>query len=462
MNKIGCVFLILTVLAFAGTGCQNKTTSVTKARVEFKNTVEGNFFFIPEGSTAGYTKIDPDSLGNYAYEVELKEPGYFRYVGVNNNFYLVYLTPGARVEIQEGTDGVVFAGDHAAENMFLSKNVYLGAVPEDIPLYSAEWVSLNSEKVNRLIKNLETSGLNPDFIRLQTLKYHCDFYLQRLNGPTNTAMFAPQLKIELADDFYDFMKEIYFSDSSLVQMPKWFNMILGTFEQMEKKGWIEVSPDKYMEIYAKRIKNEKVRSMFLVELLNFTLQKGFADDFPAYLEGVRPYITHPEALKALPALETRYRESREAHKTILRGQVAPEFKAVDVKGKEYTSADFKGREQVLDFWFTGCVPCRAEMPYMEKLADDMKGENIVFISMSVDTGDELMALWRKMVKNKKGAELQLNVPGGFKSDLVKKYLIHGVPRIVIVDEEGKIVDANAKRPSDPKLRMQLEQLTQKI
>lgn len=68
MNKICCVFLILTVLAFAGTGCQDKTESSTKARVEFKNTVEGNFFFIPEGSTAGYTKMEPDSLGNYAYE----------------------------------------------------------------------------------------------------------------------------------------------------------------------------------------------------------------------------------------------------------------------------------------------------------------------------------------------------------------------------------------------------------
>ena len=458
MNKICCVFLILTVLAFAGTGCQDKTTSVTKARVEFRNTVEGNFFFIPEGSTAGYTKMEPDSLGNYIYEVDLKVPGYFRYVGVNKKFYLVYLTPGARMEIQEGAEGVVFAGDNAAENMFLSKNVYLGSVPEDIPLYSAEWERLNTEEVNRLIANLDVSGLNPDFIRLQTLKYHCDFYLQKLNGPANTAMFAPQVKIELSDNFYDFVKEVNFSDSSLVQIPKWFNMVLGTFEQMEKKGWIEVSPDKYMEIYAKRIANEKVRSMFLVELLNFTLQKGYSDDFPSYLEGVRQYITHPEALEALPALEARYQESKETHKTIARGQMAPEFKAVDVKGKEYTSADFKGKVMVLDFWFTGCIPCRAEMPYMEKLADDMQGENIVFISMSVDTGDELMSLWRKMVKDKKGAELQLNVPGGFKSDLVKKYLIHGVPRIVIVDKEGKIVDANAKRPSDPKLRMQLEQL----
>ena len=48
MNKIVCVFLVLTVLAFAGTGCQDKTVPVTKARVEFKNTVEGDFFFQPE------------------------------------------------------------------------------------------------------------------------------------------------------------------------------------------------------------------------------------------------------------------------------------------------------------------------------------------------------------------------------------------------------------------------------
>ena len=63
-----------------------------------------------------------------------------------------------------------------------------------------------------------------------------------------------------------------------------------------------------------------------------------------------------------------------------------------------------------------------------------------------------------MVKDKKGAEYHLNVPDGFKSTLAKSYLIRAVPRIVIIDKEGKIVDAYAKRPSDPKLKMQLEQL----
>ena len=164
------------------------------------------------------------------------------------------------------------------------------------------------------------------------------------------------------------------------------------------------------------------------------------------------------AVAQLPVIEARYQAAREANEAILRGMPAPEFKAVDVKGKEYSSSDFKGKVQVLDFWFTGCVPCRAEMPYMEKLADELEGLPIVFVSMSLDTGNELVGLWKQMVKDKKGAEYHLNVPDGFKSTLAKSYLIRAVPRIVIIDKEDKIVDAYAKRPSDPKLKMQLEQL----
>lgn len=221
---------------------------------------------------------------------------------------------------------------------------------------------------------------------------------------------------------------------------------------------IEVSPDKYMEIYAGRIENDKVRSLFLINLLNFTLDKGYSDELPTYVMNVRRLITDTAAIAQLPAIEARYQQAREANKSILRGMPAPEFKAVDINGKEYTSDQFKGKMQVLDFWFTGCVPCRAEMPYMEKLAEEMKGMPVVFASMSLDVGDELIGLWKQMIQDKKGAEYRLNVPGGFKSDLVKAYLIHSVPRIVIIDKEGKIVDAYAKRPSDPKLKMQLLEL----
>ena len=316
---------------------------------------------------------------------------------------------------------------------------------------------MNGEGVERVIGELRESGLPQEFVRQQELKYRYGFYNQLLEGPALMAMFMNK-NVRLPDDYYDFLKDLKFDDPLITRVPKWFQTMLAAFERMEKEGMLEVSPDNFMEIYGKRIEDEKVRSLFLVNLLDFTLQKGYSDQFPNYMMSVRRLITDSMAVAQLPVIEARYQAAREANEAILRGMPAPEFKAVDVKGKEYSSSDFKGKVQVLDFWFTGCVPCRAEMPYMEKLADELEGLPIVFVSMSLDTGNELVGLWKQMVKDKKGAEYHLNVPDGFKSTLAKSYLIRAVPRIVIIDKEGKIVDAYAKRPSDPKLKMQLEQL----
>ena len=449
-----CMLLMILVLAFAGTGCQKAKTN--EAKVVFQVSNEGNFYFQPEGY-AGYEQVVPDSLGNAVFTVELKEPGYYQYTSTKQGFYSVYLAPGTQMEICEDANGVTFKGDFAAENTFLAENRFTGVVPKEIPSYSEKWVKINQDGLSCLLEKLNKSGFSPEFIRQQTLKYQYDFYRQLLEGPDMMAMFM-KVNIDLPDNYYDFLKGLKFDDPLIIRLPKWFYTMLAAFERMEKEGMIEVSPDKYMEIYAERIENEQVRSSFLVNLLNFTLDKGYSDELPAYVMNVRRLITDTAAIKQLSAIEARYQQAREANKSILRGMPAPEFKAVDVKGKEYTSDQFKGKVQVLDFWFTGCVPCRAEMPYMEKLADEMEGMPIVFASMSLDTGDELVGLWKQMVQDKKGVEYHLNVPGGFKSDLAKAYLIRAVPRIVIIDKDGKIVDAYAKRPSDPKLKMQLLEL----
>ena len=448
------MLLMILVLAFAGTGCQKAKTN--EARVVFRVSNEGSFYFQPEGKS-GYEKVVPDSLGNVVFTVELEEPGYYQYTSTKQRFYSVYLVPGAQMEICEDADGVTFKGDLAAENTFLAENPFTAAVSREIPTYSAEWMKINREELSRILEKLNKSGLSPEFIHQQTLKYQYGFYNQLLEGPELMAMFM-KVDVNLPDNYYDFLKDLKFDDPLITRLPKWFKTMLAAFERMEKEGMIEVSPDKYMEIYAGRIENDKVRSLFLINLLNFTLDKGYSDELPTYVMNVRRLITDTAAIAQLPAIEARYQQAREANKSILRGMPAPEFKAVDINGKEYTSDQFKGKMQVLDFWFTGCVPCRAEMPYMAKLAEEMKGMPVVFASMSLDVGDELIGLWKQMIQDKKGAEYRLNVPGGFKSDLVKAYLIHSVPRIVIIDKEGKIVDAYAKRPSDPKLKMQLLEL----
>jgi hypothetical protein len=50
----------------------------------------------------------------------------------------------------------------------------------------------------------------------------------------------------------------------------------------------------------------------------------------------------------------------------------------------------------------------------------------------------------------------------FESDFIRKFNINSIPRFILIDPAGKIVAADAKRPSDPGLRAQLDGLLQSL
>ena len=56
------------------------------------------------------------------------------------------------------------------------------------------------------------------------------------------------------------------------------------------------------------------------------------------------------------------------------------------------------------------------------------------------------------------AGIQLFADNDWNSDFVKAYGINGIPRFILIDPQGNIVDANAERPSSPALTTQLEKL----
>jgi thiol-disulfide isomerase/thioredoxin len=54
-------------------------------------------------------------------------------------------------------------------------------------------------------------------------------------------------------------------------------------------------------------------------------------------------------------------------------------------GTEVDFSEFKGKVIFINFWATWCKPCLAEMPGIQKLYDDMKDEDIVFLVISNET-----------------------------------------------------------------------------
>ncbi|WP_394363719.1 TlpA family protein disulfide reductase, partial [Cellulophaga lytica] len=65
---------------------------------------------------------------------------------------------------------------------------------------------------------------------------------------------------------------------------------------------------------------------------------------------------------------------------------------------------------------------------------------------------------KQMVVDKELGGIQLIADNNFESDFIQDYVIQGIPKFILLDTEGNIVNANAPRPSDPKLKEVLNSL----
>jgi thiol-disulfide isomerase/thioredoxin len=137
------------------------------------------------------------------------------------------------------------------------------------------------------------------------------------------------------------------------------------------------------------------------------------------------------------------------------GSVAPTFAYKDAEGNEVKSEELKGKVIYIDVWATWCGPCKAEIPHLKQLEKELHNEPIAFVSVSVDTDRDA---WVKMVAEKELGGYQLHAPEAWESSIIKDYAIRGIPRFIMIDKEGRLVNANATRPSNEKTKAHLLEL----
>jgi thiol-disulfide isomerase/thioredoxin len=141
----------------------------------------------------------------------------------------------------------------------------------------------------------------------------------------------------------------------------------------------------------------------------------------------------------------------------LNGKPSPLFSYENHKGGTTSLTDFKGKYVYVDVWATWCGPCKAEIPSLKKMEEKYHDANIVFVSISVDTKKDYEK-WRAFVTEKELGGVQLVADKDWSSEFVKAYMINGIPRFILIDPAGNVVQANAPRPSDPKLVVLLDGL----
>jgi peroxiredoxin len=148
------------------------------------------------------------------------------------------------------------------------------------------------------------------------------------------------------------------------------------------------------------------------------------------------------------ALETKYKGQKWASEFVAQvasvralavGQLGPLFSQTTPDGKMLGPADFKGKIVVLDFWASWCKPCRANSPAMVALYAKYKANGVEILGVSLDSKPDS---WKKAIKEDNYTWPQVSELNMWDNSAAKLYKVEGIPHLVLLDKEGKIVARN--------------------
>ncbi|TKC60406.1 TlpA family protein disulfide reductase [Pedobacter hiemivivus] len=140
--------------------------------------------------------------------------------------------------------------------------------------------------------------------------------------------------------------------------------------------------------------------------------------------------------------------------TLKPGDDAYAFSYPDKESNTVSMASLKGKVVLVDVWATWCGPCKAEIPHLKKLEEEMKGKDVEIISLSTDAPKD-KEKWLKMIKDENLGGTQL-FAGGPGNEFSQYYKVNTIPRFLVFDRKGKIVTVDSPRPSSPALKALLE------
>lgn len=133
----------------------------------------------------------------------------------------------------------------------------------------------------------------------------------------------------------------------------------------------------------------------------------------------------------------------------------------NIQSETITMEEIVKKKQItyIDFWASWCAPCRAEIPASLELYKIYQAKGIDFVYISTDDNANN---WQKAIKQLGlSNKLHFRLLDSKNFKIAHKFKIISIPRYILIDKNGEVINSDAPRPSDPKIRILFDELLKK-
>lgn len=361
-----------------------------------------------------------------------------------HNSLNLYLSPGEDLEIYVDalnfSASLYFRGSLGGINSYMKEQEVAVFFDRDYyTLGEAEFVAKMQDLIDEKTKLLEAKNFDESFTRLEKERIRYSVAERVSFYPIYRKRIYPDEDYRPGRVFTDFLSSFSLNNEALFGANDYRSFLLNYVYLQGSKGngTRENYSDGIADYILSTVTNPTIKNFLLTEIVYRHIWENNGLDGADYLLSVfHRECTDKSTVAYMDEMIRKWEK-------ILPGQPAPPFTVIDSEKDTVTLEDFKGSYLYITVWATWCVPCKGELPYLDQLQKEYFGKNIKFLTVATEEATNRQD-WRKFLNQNFHAGVHtMDIDGGFSRD----YMIISVPRFILIDPDGVIVDSNAPRPS---------------
>ena len=373
----------------------------------------------------------------------------------------VYLRKGGTltlmIDIKQFDESLTYSGSIAPENNYLAAK-YLVSEQEmafdKVYVLSQEKFILEVNKIYKIYTDLlnASQGISEEFKQ----KEYKEIEFAHINNIENYEQYYQYLTKDLdfkaEEKLYKDYKDFNFNDTEAYETSNAYKRLLETHYQRIAQNEANNNRKDLTLTYLETINNSfsdgSVKEQLMFNYLRYGMKANDA------LESVyKLYKSSSQNSDNLSKVASSYKVLTK----LTPGKASPKFIYENYIGGMTGLEDLAGKIVYIDVWATWCGPCLREIPALKSLENDYYNKNIAFVSLSIDEKKDYQK-WRTMIADKELTGIQLMADNNWNSSFVTSYGIKGIPRFILIDTVGNIINSDAPRPSNPEIRKILDEL----